>query len=800
MSCSEFCVPENSLHSPTMSTFDSTKTALGILLDDIIAGKIQLPDFQRGWVWDDEHIRSLLVSLARSFPIGAVMLLETGGEVRFQVRPVEGISLPDAKKPERLILDGQQRLTSLTQVLKLRRPVDTRDEKKRQIKRFYYFDIEKALSGPGSLEEAVLAVGEDRVQRTNFGRDVALDLGSATKEYDAFCFPCNQVFDANDWMYGLMKHRQEKVQQFMRFSETVLEPFRRYQVPVIELKKETSKEAVCLVFEKVNTGGVPLSVFELVTATYAADSFNLRQDWFGEGAIKGRESRWADRPLLRNTAATDFLQGISLLHTYERQQKDLAEGKTGKEVTGVSAKREHILAMPLAAYQRWAEPLTLGFLEADQFLRHLGFHHPNFLPYRAQLIPLAAVLTHIGDRWLEPPVQAKLSRWYWSGVFGELYGSASETRIALDLQQFLKWTADDQAAPPVTVSAAGFQHGRLDTMRSRTSAAYRGLYVLLQQQGARDFFWKARMVDLDRNDKGIDIHHIFPRKWCNDRKISPRIYDSIINKTAISYKANRKIGGNAPSVYLAQLQNDRGMQATPEQMDEILSTHSIEPALLRADDFEGFFRQRKAALLGQIEKAMGKQAVASSEAPPNDETDVDDSDADPLSSVNDDSAGESDEAPAARHLLRAEFWKAALEGLARASVPLYANVSPTKDHWLSAGSGLSGVHYGMIFSRDGARVEFVLSRGTPAKNKAMFDYLFERRSQLEVAFGAPLEWRRLDDKKISMVAFDQPFDGFDRASWPAMVAWLVEHVRRVEATFKPEIDNLRQLLRTQFPE
>lgn len=62
-----------------MSTFDSTRTQLSKLLDEIAEGKIQLPDFQRGWVWDDEHIRSLLVSIARSFPIGAVMLLETGG-------------------------------------------------------------------------------------------------------------------------------------------------------------------------------------------------------------------------------------------------------------------------------------------------------------------------------------------------------------------------------------------------------------------------------------------------------------------------------------------------------------------------------------------------------------------------------------------------------------------------------------------------------------------------------------------------------------------------------------------------
>lgn len=67
-------------------------------------------------VWNDDSIRSLLVSIARSFPVGAVMMLEAGGETRFKVRPIEGLSA-DTLTPdmaEKLILDGQQRLTSLT--------------------------------------------------------------------------------------------------------------------------------------------------------------------------------------------------------------------------------------------------------------------------------------------------------------------------------------------------------------------------------------------------------------------------------------------------------------------------------------------------------------------------------------------------------------------------------------------------------------------------------------------------------------------------------------------------------------
>src|SRR5437870_12452124 len=97
----------------SMTTFDSTKESLLDLLQSIKQAKIQLPDFQRGWVWDDDHIRSLLASISLSYPIGAVMMLQTGNpEVKLMPRLVQGVE-PKSVEPERLILDGQQRLTSL---------------------------------------------------------------------------------------------------------------------------------------------------------------------------------------------------------------------------------------------------------------------------------------------------------------------------------------------------------------------------------------------------------------------------------------------------------------------------------------------------------------------------------------------------------------------------------------------------------------------------------------------------------------------------------------------------------------
>ena len=137
----------------------------------------------------------------------------------------------------------------------------------------------------------MVAVDENRQLRTNFGRDVKLDLATTELECQKLHFPCSQIMDSDDWEMTLHEVAPEQHGVYMAFRKQVLKPFRNYQIPVIQLEKETTKEAVCLVFEKVNTGGEPLGqVFELVTASYAAEGYNLRDDWFGSKARKA-ESR-----------------------------------------------------------------------------------------------------------------------------------------------------------------------------------------------------------------------------------------------------------------------------------------------------------------------------------------------------------------------------------------------------------------------------------------------------------------------------------------------------------------------------
>jgi len=149
---------------------------------------------------------------------------------------------------------------------------------------------------------------------------------------------------------------------------------------------------------------------------------------------------------------------------------------------------------------------------------------------------------------------------------------------------------------------------------------------------------------------------------------------------------------------------------------------------------------------------------------------------------------------ATRYQLRIDFWYQTLAALKKANVALYSNKAPSRDHWLSTGSGLGGVNYVMIFNKDEARVHLELNRAAKEQNKVLFDILNARATDFDEAFGAPLLWRRMDDNKMSIVGYAKPFDGHNRDSWPAMIAWLMEHIQRMEKLFDPEIPSLRTAL------
>lgn len=606
------------------STFQTNPIDLHRLLDECHRGIIQLPDFQRSWVWDEDRIKSLIASISHAFPVGALMSLDTGGPVNFKPRPVEGAPAEARQMaPQSLLLDGQQRMTSLYQVTLRNKVVETVTQKKKRVKRWFYIDIAKAIDEAVDREEAVIGVPEDRMERVDFGREIVLDLSAPNKEYAALMFPVTQVFDWDTWQDGFNDHwsgdeHKAVREQFRTFKREVLENFKMYRVPVIALDRSTSKAAVCVVFEKVNTGGKPLDAFELVTAMYAASGHELRKDWYGDEGVKGRHQRLADtlRPvdsetgILAGVGNTDFLQAISLFFTRDRRRAAERAGKEGKELPAVSGNRQALLDLPLEAYKKYETQVERGFVQAAKFLHMLHIYRIFDLPYQSQIVPLAAILADIGDAWEHEANRAKLVQWYWNGVFGELYGSAVETRVAKDFMEVPRWLSGGLA--PSTVSETIFRSDRLKTMRMRLSAAYKGMNALLMKEGAQDFRSGQKFNHTVFFGEYVDIHHIFPQDWCKTQGIKPAVFDSIINKTPLSYRTNRIIGGTAPSEYLAKLES--GNSTTPpiasEKLNGYLQSHLIDPTLLRADKFDAFMDDRQKRLLGLVEQAMGKAAYS----------------------------------------------------------------------------------------------------------------------------------------------------------------------------------------------
>ncbi|WP_434581798.1 GmrSD restriction endonuclease domain-containing protein [Carbonactinospora thermoautotrophica] len=586
--------------------FQSDKINLVELLQRVGSGAIQLPDFQRDWVWDEERLISLLASVTLSFPIGTLMTLETGNpDVRFAYRPLAGVRIDKSVEPEELLLDGQQRLTTLYQMLGTDGPVRTRDVRGRQIDRRYYLDIPKALDRGVDREEAIVAVNADRTVRQL--HRVHLDLTTREQEYKHELLPVRLLLAGKarkEWMRGYVDGDQERWDRWDEFETTIVEALTKYQIPVIKMRKATPREAVCQVFEKVNTGGVSLNVFELVTAMYAADEFDLREDW------EARRIRLRCNPVLEGVENTDFLQAISLLATQDVRtewEQRRASGQLALEEAerppAISCKRRDVLRLSLDEYRRYAEQVTLAFLEAGKFL-HFGQGIPSneWLPYRTQLVPLAAVLVRLGEKWADPQVREKIARWYWCGVFGELYGSSTETRFARDLPEVLGWVHGGPV--PSTVEEANFRPARLYTMRTRNSAAYRGLYSLLLRDGAADLVTGKPIEITTYFEDAVDVRHVFPRAWCEKNGVDSGHMDCIVNKTPLPAMTSREIGSRAPSEYLSRLETQFGVDSG--ELNAALGTHAIDAGALRANDFDAFFAARKEQLLRRIETAMGK--------------------------------------------------------------------------------------------------------------------------------------------------------------------------------------------------
>lgn len=569
-----------------MNIFEDTNPhTLKSLLGEIHDRTAALPDFQRDFVWDPRATQELIVSIAYNYPAGSLLRVRDA-QRSFAAREFQGAPPLNGHRHTFLVLDGQQRLTSLYQAF-----FGVGEH-------LYYLDLKRLLAG-GDFEDAIFherattrrakrladfeVQADDRVLPLSVLKGGAGTFGSWTKKV-ARRLSGQERIDLED--------KLDEIQE--RWIQAIDD----YEFPVVTLSDKTEPAALCTIFETLNRTGVKLTVFELLTARFWPEGIKLRALW---------DDARTRHPILADFAVDPYyaLQGIALAAR-----------------TTPSCRRGDVLSLRPEDIDRWWGPATSGLAAGLTMLRDgCKVMLPKWLPYDTMLPPLAAVLARTGE--LKTPQaganQEYLKRWFWCSVFGQAYESSPNSQASKDVTELLAWLAGGQA--PETVTAFRFDPRALRDITPRQRSVYQGtICLMLGADGeALDFHTQAVISGKVMTQEGIDDHHVFPANYLKTAFGTPeRLRDCVVNRTLIDRTTNQMINDQAPSVYLKVIKDTPGFP-----FDRVLRSHLLPPepdAPLLRDDFDAFLDWRQARLWEAIKKATGATEAADLEDSDADET------------------------------------------------------------------------------------------------------------------------------------------------------------------------------------
>ena len=590
--------------------FTAKPVQLSGLLSGIGAQKIALPRFQRRWVWEPERVKELIVSVAYLYPAGSLLTMPVT-DSQFALRPFEGAGEILQGKPDLMVLDGQQRLTSLYEALYRADGVEYRKRRYH-----FYLDVsalscqpnESAVAEPQFAESLFYVVDKKDGHRVRYeGLVPRYELTTQEQDITAGALPLCHVFDPDGklakWRELYLLSRAEKSldafvrlgQEWDRLVKPWLDRMRGYHFPVTELAETMPLGAICYIFEKVNSMGVPLDVFDLCNAVLWAQGFFLNQEW------ETTKATLKDGLRVQPLSGTHWVQGLSLLDSLARKR---ASPNTGGAVT---CRKEDLMKLGRSAVEKRWKSLVTGYEEAGRFMTEQGILAERILPYTTLIVPLSVILSdvvarkgkaHLGAAW------PKIKQWYWCSVFSQRYSSQIETNAAKDSEQVLAWI--DGGEPPDAVRTFTFRSDSLQEIRSIRNVIYKGVLCLLARNGALDLGGKGKLSTELFGDTHQDHHHIFPVAALERLRVKDPRIDTIVNKTLISAEVNRSIRDTLPSVYVPQLTAKYKPEALDDKtFEDRLRTHLADPTALKADHWNDFVVDRRERLRELIHSVCG---------------------------------------------------------------------------------------------------------------------------------------------------------------------------------------------------
>lgn len=509
------------------------------LVGDIRDGKLLLPELQRSYVWKSSQVAELFDSLYHQYPSGQLLVWETDDLPHSRTAQMDGI---DPQRRPQLLLDGQQRLTSLSAVL-LGRELTARDSKRPIDVMFNVFTEKFEVAGP-----------------RNRGQLGWVSLSQLFTQ-GAITIWINLGLDNGDPEAKRVLSRLTNLEKIKEY---------KYQVNVLE---NLSYEEVTHIFVRVNSGGTKLSSADLTLAQVSSRWRGVTEEFerFRKPFIE-RGLQLDDGLLLRAIAVllNDGQSRLSLLFRGKRQQT------SSDDLRVIWGRVQPALDQAIA------------FLETNCLIDRLELLSTEYV-----LIPLAMYFDRFGTDVRSASIR-ELQRWVYMALLWSRYSTSTETKLDQDVAAL----RDEQPIVRLIQNIESEVGRRLITERElrdqRKNSAYMLMsYVLARQAQAQDWF---NGVVIGSGQK-IELHHIFPKKVLRDEydlKADSRTVDQVANLAFLSKRANVRISSKVPNEYLPEIDPLR-LKSQLVPMDSDLWT---------LDRFQDFVLKRREALAAAINSLL----------------------------------------------------------------------------------------------------------------------------------------------------------------------------------------------------
>lgn len=568
--------------------WDVGQKSVADLLDGIKHGSIALPQFQRPLVWGKADWIPFLMTILQGRPTGMLLLLEDNGDSSFAPREIERAPKIESEKVEWLLLDGQQRLTTLywASQAQLRRG---------RARAALRLRLAETLARGSILEEDFAVVPNGAVpgvpELARAG-DVTFDILTDQSRLEAWR---GQFIAAH---FGETGNPSGEFVNRVISAVPGLLAVEAYQFPFLQLKRTTPLPVVADVFEGMNRRGQQLNQFDLMVARLYREQpdgthFDLRTEW--ESALE--ESKNLERLGVDARSGMLPLQVIAKQVSRVESAESKVHGINGSDVLELLP--EHVSARERGGSTRFARAVRALDDAAGFLIKHCGVNGRTLLPQQAMLIPLA-------DQFLRP-VRDRLERhqlklWFFSvGLGGDYYGSVN-SYADRDCNQLLRWL-NEGVEPDSVASLTRSSIEELDLMQAFSrdgSILGKAVYSLLVMQGACD--WRPGLTKLHAADDTIEIHHMVPESRL--KTWFPRDPDSrrpIAGLTPVTSRTNRSIRSDAPRTVITRLSRN----ASATMRSHAVSSTKLTAGYASEEKFLLFCEDRQVRLRKAIITALG---------------------------------------------------------------------------------------------------------------------------------------------------------------------------------------------------